>query len=154
MALRRCRTTENNLLDYIPKGITMLPNTSGARNAEVMVLKNCNGRKRKRTPHAIRNLNDMRRPSYDWPEVAKRCACGLPDREQRVPPPFSREASSVRAVLPRRSSLETGGADAVRICLSGIMDWELNCSTKVTKKRKKTNRNRFLFDYFRSEWNA
>ena len=26
MALRRCRTTENNLLDYIPKGITMLPN--------------------------------------------------------------------------------------------------------------------------------
>ena len=29
MALRRCRTTENNLLDYIPKGITMLPNTSG-----------------------------------------------------------------------------------------------------------------------------
>lgn len=34
MALRRCRTTENNLLDYIPEGITMLPNTSGARNAE------------------------------------------------------------------------------------------------------------------------
>ena len=34
MALRRCRTTENNLLDYIPKGITMLPNTSGARNAK------------------------------------------------------------------------------------------------------------------------
>ena len=37
MALRRCRTTENNLLDYIPKGITMLPNTSGARNAEEAV---------------------------------------------------------------------------------------------------------------------
>ena len=34
MALRRCRTTDNNLLDYIPKGITMLPNTSGARNAK------------------------------------------------------------------------------------------------------------------------
>ena len=34
MALRRCRTPENNLLDYIPEGITMLPNTSGARNAE------------------------------------------------------------------------------------------------------------------------
>ena len=31
------RTTENNLLDYIPKGITMLPNTSGARNAEEAV---------------------------------------------------------------------------------------------------------------------
>ena len=31
MALRRCRTTENNLLDYIPKGITMLPNTSVRR---------------------------------------------------------------------------------------------------------------------------
>ncbi|MCQ4965372.1 thiazole synthase, partial [Bifidobacterium pseudocatenulatum] len=26
--------TENNLLDYIPKGFTMLPNTYGARNAE------------------------------------------------------------------------------------------------------------------------
>lgn len=37
MALRRCRTTDNNLLDYIPKGITMLPNTSGARNAEEAV---------------------------------------------------------------------------------------------------------------------
>ena len=37
MALRRCRTTENNLLDYIPKGITMLPNTSGARNADEAV---------------------------------------------------------------------------------------------------------------------
>ncbi|PKU92123.1 thiazole biosynthesis protein thiG [Bifidobacterium thermophilum] len=34
MALRRCRTTDNNLLDYIPKDITMLPNTSGARNAK------------------------------------------------------------------------------------------------------------------------
>ncbi|MEJ5921431.1 thiazole synthase [Bifidobacterium thermophilum] len=34
MALRRCRTTDNNLLDYIPQGITMLPNTSGARNAK------------------------------------------------------------------------------------------------------------------------
>ena len=37
MALRRCRTTETPLLDYIPKGITMLPNTSGARNAEEAV---------------------------------------------------------------------------------------------------------------------
>lgn len=37
MALRRCRTTEHNLLDYIPQGITMLPNTSGARNAEEAV---------------------------------------------------------------------------------------------------------------------
>ena len=37
MALPRCRTTDNNLLDYIPEGITMLPNTSGARNAEEAV---------------------------------------------------------------------------------------------------------------------
>ena len=34
MALRRCRTTENNLLDYLPPDVTLLPNTSGARNAE------------------------------------------------------------------------------------------------------------------------
>jgi thiazole synthase len=33
MALRRCRTAENNLLDYIPDGITLLPNTSGAHDA-------------------------------------------------------------------------------------------------------------------------
>jgi thiazole synthase len=37
MALRRCRTAENNLLDFIPDGITLLPNTSGARNAEEAV---------------------------------------------------------------------------------------------------------------------
>ena len=28
------QTTENSVLDYIPEGITLLPNTSGARNAE------------------------------------------------------------------------------------------------------------------------
>ena len=38
MALRRCRTTENNLLDYIPKGITMLPNTSGARAGNIPLM--------------------------------------------------------------------------------------------------------------------
>lgn len=37
MALRRAQTTENSVLDYIPKGITLLPNTSGARNAEEAV---------------------------------------------------------------------------------------------------------------------
>lgn len=30
-------TTENSVLDYIPEGITLLPNTSGARNAEEAV---------------------------------------------------------------------------------------------------------------------
>lgn len=35
LALRRANTNEReNILDYIPKGITLLPNTSGARNAE------------------------------------------------------------------------------------------------------------------------
>lgn len=33
MALRRCMTTDNNVLDYIPGEVTILPNTSGARNA-------------------------------------------------------------------------------------------------------------------------
>ena len=34
LALRRANTQESeNILDYIPKGVTLLPNTSGARNA-------------------------------------------------------------------------------------------------------------------------
>ena len=37
MALRRAQTTENSVLDYIPEDITLLPNTSGARNAEEAV---------------------------------------------------------------------------------------------------------------------
>lgn len=35
LALRRANIDgEGNILDYIPKGVTLLPNTSGARNAE------------------------------------------------------------------------------------------------------------------------
>src|SRR3712207_6936680 len=35
LALRRAVGGElENILDYIPKGVTLLPNTSGARNAE------------------------------------------------------------------------------------------------------------------------
>lgn len=35
LAVRRANTKkEENILDYIPKGVTLLPNTSGARNAE------------------------------------------------------------------------------------------------------------------------
>lgn len=38
LALRRANTGENeNILDYIPEGVTLLPNTSGARNAEEAV---------------------------------------------------------------------------------------------------------------------
>ena len=38
LALRRVNTRkEENILDYIPKGVTLLPNTSGARNAEEAV---------------------------------------------------------------------------------------------------------------------
>ncbi len=38
LAVRRANTKENeNILDFIPKGITLLPNTSGARNAEEAV---------------------------------------------------------------------------------------------------------------------
>ena len=34
LAVRRANTKEQeSILDYIPKGITLLPNTSGARNA-------------------------------------------------------------------------------------------------------------------------
>ena len=36
LALRRANTGEN-ILDFIPKGITLLPNTSGARNAQEAV---------------------------------------------------------------------------------------------------------------------
>ena len=38
LAVRRANTKdEENILDFIPKGITLLPNTSGARNAEEAV---------------------------------------------------------------------------------------------------------------------
>ena len=38
LALRRANTRDReNILDYIPKGVTLLPNTSGARNAEEAV---------------------------------------------------------------------------------------------------------------------
>ncbi|WP_334124807.1 thiazole synthase, partial [Phascolarctobacterium faecium] len=34
LALRRAQSQQNNILDFIPSGITLLPNTSGARTAE------------------------------------------------------------------------------------------------------------------------
>ena len=38
LAVRRANTKEHeNILDYIPEGITLLPNTSGARTAEEAV---------------------------------------------------------------------------------------------------------------------
>lgn len=38
LALRRANTAQDqNILDYIPEGVTLLPNTSGARNAEEAV---------------------------------------------------------------------------------------------------------------------
>jgi thiazole synthase len=38
LAVRRANTKENeNILDYIPKNVTLLPNTSGARNADEAV---------------------------------------------------------------------------------------------------------------------
>lgn len=37
LALRRANTGEENILDYIPKDVTLLPNTSGARNADEAV---------------------------------------------------------------------------------------------------------------------
>ncbi|MCD8205330.1 MAG: thiazole synthase [Clostridia bacterium] len=38
LAVRRANTKESeNILDYIPKGVTLLPNTSGARDAEEAV---------------------------------------------------------------------------------------------------------------------
>lgn len=33
LALRRAGSSRDNILDYIPEGVTLLPNTSGARNA-------------------------------------------------------------------------------------------------------------------------
>lgn len=38
LAIRRANTKEHeNILDYIPKGVTLIPNTSGARNAQEAV---------------------------------------------------------------------------------------------------------------------
>ena len=37
LALRRTNTNDTaNILDYIPEGVTLLPNTSGARNLQMM----------------------------------------------------------------------------------------------------------------------
>lgn len=37
LALRRANSDTDNILDHIPQGVTLLPNTSGARNAEEAV---------------------------------------------------------------------------------------------------------------------
>ncbi|MCH5207390.1 MAG: thiazole synthase [Oscillospiraceae bacterium] len=37
LAVRRTNSFSGNILDYIPEGVTLLPNTSGARNAEEAV---------------------------------------------------------------------------------------------------------------------
>ena len=37
LALRRANSDTDNILDYIPQGVTLLPNTSGARTAEEAV---------------------------------------------------------------------------------------------------------------------
>ncbi|MDR1674043.1 MAG: thiazole synthase [Oscillospiraceae bacterium] len=37
LALRRANTEKENILNYVPRGITLLPNTSGARNAHEAV---------------------------------------------------------------------------------------------------------------------
>lgn len=37
LALRRANSANGNILEYIPEGVTLLPNTSGARNAEEAV---------------------------------------------------------------------------------------------------------------------
>ena len=38
LAVRRANTKDKeNILDFIPKGVTLLPNTSGARNAQEAV---------------------------------------------------------------------------------------------------------------------
>lgn len=47
MALRRTNSAEENILNYIPEGITILPNTSGSTNAEEAI----------RTAHLARELS-------------------------------------------------------------------------------------------------
>ena len=37
LALRRANSSSENILEYIPENVTLLPNTSGARNAEEAV---------------------------------------------------------------------------------------------------------------------
>ena len=37
LALRRANSSSENILEYIPKNVTLLPNTSGARNAQEAV---------------------------------------------------------------------------------------------------------------------
>lgn len=46
LAVRRANTKDQeNILDFIPEGVTLLPNTSGARNAEEAVRIACLGQR-------------------------------------------------------------------------------------------------------------
>jgi thiazole synthase ThiGH ThiG subunit len=54
LALRRVNSFSGNILEHIPKGVTLLPNTSGARNAEEAVKIGLQGRQ------AAENLSKSR----------------------------------------------------------------------------------------------
>ena len=75
LALRRANTQESeNILDFIPEGVTLLPNTSGARNAEEAVRiarLRCKigSRRRSWTGHLMRDFRRKCRKNCEMPKL-------------------------------------------------------------------------------------
>ena len=80
LALRRVNSFNGNILEHIPKGITLLPNTSGARNAEEAVKIAC-GEFIK-----IEVIHDSKYLLPDNYETAK--ACEMLAKEGFIPMPY------------------------------------------------------------------
>ena len=65
MALRRANEGGvANILDYIPKNVTLLPNTSGARNAEEAVHKRTDSAPGKRLNHITADSADSKNCNF------------------------------------------------------------------------------------------
>lgn len=71
MALRRAQTHEDSVLDYIPEGITLLPNTSGASTAEEAV-------------RIARLAREVCQTDFVKVEIKKETTYLLPDNEETI----------------------------------------------------------------------
>lgn len=72
LAVRRTNTKEKeNIIDYIPEGVTLLPNTSGARNAEEAV-------------RIARLARELGCGDFVKIEIMRDCKYLLPDNEETV----------------------------------------------------------------------
>lgn len=72
LAVRRANTKEQeNILDYIPEGVTLLPNTSGARNAEEAI-------------RIARLARELGCGDFVKIEIMRDTKCLLPDNQETI----------------------------------------------------------------------